>query len=96
MANKIPKFIGEGDTGYYLYAVQINGVNPKPPFNRETIAQIEQWKKTAKKDAVFTKPRKGQKPKPQLKRWLESVEPKEFYAVWDLKVDDDTRDIFYK
>lgn len=96
---KVERFVGEIDG--YLYAVQIEGVNPRfaqAAFGRQLddLRLIEAWKNGAKKDWVSTKPRKGQKPLPELKKWLASVGPREFYAKWDLRVDDDTRVIYFK
>jgi len=96
---KVERFVGE--IGGYLYAVQIEGVNPRfaqAAFGRQLddLRLIEAWKNGAKKDWVSTKPRKGQKPLPELKKWLASVGPREFYAKWDLRVDDDTRVIYFK
>ena len=93
------RFVGEIDG--YLYAVQIEGVNPR--FAQDALGRqlddlrlIEAWKKGAKHAGIFTKPRKGQKPLQELKRFLASnPTPREFYAKWDLRVDDDVRDIYY-
>lgn len=96
---KVERFVGE--IGGYLYAVQIEGVNPRfaqADFGRQLddLRLIEAWKNGAKKDWVSTKPRKGQKPLPELKKWLASVGPREFYAKWDLRDNDDTRVIYFK
>ena len=93
------RFVGEIDG--YLYAVQIEGVNPrfaKAALGRQLddLRLIEAWKKGAERGWISTKPRKGQKPLQQLKRFLASnPTPREFYAKWDLRVDDDTRVIYY-
>ena len=102
-ATAIPKFIGEaGEAGnYYYWAIKVAGVDPRFPmksFGRqlEDYEKLKEWKKSAKQDYISTKSRKGQKPKTELRRWLESVKPSEFYVKWDLGVDDDTRLIYYK
>lgn len=92
-------FIGE--VGGYLYAVQIEGVDPRfmqQPFGRQVdaLAAIKEWKQGAKSDWISTKPRKGQKPAVELRRWIKATNPREFWARWDLRVDDDSREIFYK
>ena len=96
---KVDRFVGE--IGGYLYAVQIEGVNPQfaqAAFGRQLddLRLIEAWKNGAKKDWILTKPRKGQKPLPELKKWLASMGPREFYAKWDLRTYDDTRVIYFK
>jgi hypothetical protein len=91
---KAKKIVGEN--GGFLYAIQIDGLDPiylQKGFGRQEIAE---WKKGAKSDWISTKPRKGQKPATELRRWLAAVNPSEFWAKWDLRVDDDTREIFYK
>ena len=92
-------FIGE--VGRTLYAIKIDGVDSsfvQQPMGRqiEDLQKVKEWQSDAKKDWISTKPRKGQKPMPELKRWLKAVNPSEFYAKWDLSVDDDARQIFYK
>ena len=99
MTAKVSRFVGE--IGGYLYAVQIEGVEPRfaqAAFGRQLddLRAIEAWKKDAKQEWISTKPRKGQKPLPALKKWLSSVGAREFYAKWDLRVDDDTRVIYFK
>jgi hypothetical protein len=93
------KFIGE--VGKFLIACQIEGIDPSI-FDRgfgQSMAAFEQvkaWKAGAKSEWISTKPRKGQKPTAELKKWLASVKPREFWARWDLSVSDDSREIFYK
>lgn len=92
-------FIGE--VGRTLYAIKIEGVDSsfvQQPLGRQLddLKKIKEWQAGAKKDWISTKPRKGQKPMAELKRWMKSVNPSEVYAKWDLSVDDDTRQIFYK
>jgi len=96
---KSKRFVGVIDNT--LYAIQIEGVNSefaKTPLGRSLgdWQLVEEWKKGAKEDWVSTKPRKGQEPLRELKRWLASVNPREVFAKWDLRNDDDMRLIYYK
>ena len=93
------KFIGEADR--YLWAVQIEGLDPSfvsAPFGRQidALRTVQEWKTGAQRDWVVTKLRKGHKPATELRRWLAAVEPREFYARWDMRTNDDTREVFYR
>ncbi len=96
------KFIGV--VGGYLYAIKVPGLDPDDLTKRgmsgviSANAAIKAWRAEGggKEDWILTKPRKGQKPGSELRKWLVEVNPSEFYARWDLTVDDDTRQIFYK
>ncbi len=90
-------FIGPvGDT---FYAVKIDGVDPSfmhEPLGAQgdTWRAIEEFKKGAKKDWISAKARKGKTLPAEMKRWMQSVHPKEFYAK--LNPNDDSHQIFYK
>ena len=100
-ATRSKKFVGEA--GNYAWAIQVPGVDPHDltsgNFGRSIDAAraVRDWKESGvKSDWIYTKPRKGQKPMPQLRKWLAAVQPSEYYAKWDLRDHDDTRQIFYK
>lgn len=95
------QFIGE--VGNFLYAVKIPGFDPSDLQRNMSgavalNAALKAWRESGgiKEEWISTKPRKGQKPGPELRKWVKAVAPSEFYARWDLSVDDDTRKISFK
>jgi hypothetical protein len=84
----------------YGYAVKIDGIEnnfPSMPWGRQgdALKAVQQFKATAKKDWISTKRRDGRRPLAEVKKWVNSVQPDQFYARWPTKVDDDSLEIWY-
>jgi hypothetical protein len=74
------------------YAYKLEGVRDGVPPSQ----LLQDFKASAKKDWISAKVRDGKKALTEVKRWVKSVKPSEFYVRWPADVDDDTLDVFYK
>lgn len=74
------------------YAYRLEGVRGGvPPYQL-----VQDFKASAKKDWISAKVRDGKKALTEVKRWVKSVNPSEFYVKWPADVDDDSLQVFYK
>ncbi len=74
------------------YAYKLEGVTSGVPNHQ----RIEEFKKEAKTDWISAKVRKGKNATTEVKRWVKSVNPSEFFVKWPADVDDDSLKVFYK
>ena len=89
-----------GEEDNFGYAVKIDGIEndfPSHPFGRQgdAIRAVQQFKTTAKTDWISAKARDGRRPLTEVKRWIKSVNPSQFYARWPTNVNDDSIEIWY-
>jgi hypothetical protein len=74
------------------YAYKLEGVKGGVPNH----GVVKDFEASAKKDWISAKVRDGKKALAEVKRWIKSVNPSEFYVKWPADVDDDTLKVFYK
>lgn len=74
------------------YAYRLEGVSRGVPNNQ----LLEDFKKDAKTEWISAKVRKGKNATTEIKRWVKSVNPREFFVKWPSNVDDDSIKVFYK
>lgn len=74
------------------YAYKLEGESGGVP----NYQSVEEFKKGAKTDWISAKVRKGKKAITEIKRWIKSVNPSEFFVKWPADVDDDSIKVFYK
>ena len=98
MPTKAKPVFGSNDGNNY--AVNVDGVDNgffKQSFGRQIddIRRINAWKDTAKKGHVDAK---GKPTKTAVRRWVNEVKPREFYAQWksdSASWKDDSVEIYY-
>lgn len=74
------------------YAYKLEGVKSGVP----SWQIVDAFQADAKKDWISAKVRDGKKAPTEIKRWVKSVNPSEFYVRWPSNADDDSLKVFYK
>ncbi len=87
-----------------MYAVKVEGLDNQDFLNQafgrqlEDLKKINEFKKTAKKDWIGVKKKNVKSSMAEMKKWVKSVNPSEFYAKWADSPTywDDSIEVFYK
>ena len=87
-------------TDNYFYAIQVEGIDPSHVVEVswrqiEADKKIGEWKRASKYDCIRIRG-KRETARGQLLKWIDAVQPREFYAKWNMQRDDDSREIWYR